>query len=169
MKRAFQSEKVAQMRERFPYRNSPQSLTLESEIKRVAEERGEAIDLTIERLSEFSGIGVRQIYNYRSGKCDIPSSQIPIFCKEFGSNALAMSVLQQCEAAELLESYDIVRLANQSARHTLQVHDDFLAAFDDNVVDGFELTNLKKKKAKAVAHFNQLEQIAEAHYERQAA
>lgn len=169
MKRAFQSNKVVQMRDKFPYRNSPQSLTLESEIKRVAGERGEAIDLTIERLSDFSGVGVRQIYNYRTGKCDIPSSQIPTFCKQFGSNALAMSILHQCEEIEPIETYDIVRLANKSCRETLEVHDDFLSAFEDNVVDGFELTKLKKNKAKAVAHFNQLEEIAEAHYERQRA
>lgn len=162
-------EKVVLMHEKYPYKNSPQSLTLESEIKRIAADRGESIELTIDRLSEFSGVTVRQIYNYRSGKCDIPSGMIPIFCNEFGSNALVMAILKQCKPSEEVESFDIVKLANQSARNTLQTHDRFLEAFDDGTIDGFELNELKKKTAASIADFHRLEQVAEDHYNRRRA
>ena len=160
---------VVQMRDKFPYKDSPQSLTLENEIKRMAAEREESIEKTIRLLAGFSGISERQIYNYRSGKCDIPAGHIPIFCQQFKSNALAMTILQQCEECEPLEAYDIVRLANQSARITLEVHTAFLEAFDDGKIDSFERSKLKKAKAGAVASFNRLDEIADAHYQRQGA
>jgi hypothetical protein len=170
MKRgAPKKPKLVQLHNQYPYKNSPQSLTLDTEIKRIAEDRGESIGLTIKRLAEFSGITERQIYNYISGKCDIPSGQIPVFCREFGSNALAMTILQQCGETLPVEDYDIVRLANKSARETLQAHDAFLEVFDDGDIDGFELNKVKKLKAKAVANFNQLEQIAEDSFNRRRA
>lgn len=163
------NQNLVQINEKFPYKNSPQSLTLENEIKRTANKRGESIGRTIERLAEFSGITERQIYNYISGKCDVPSGQIVVFCREFGSNALVMSILHQCEESKPLEEYDIVRLGNKSARETLAVHDTFFEVFEDGEVDGFELTKLKKSKASAVANFNYLEQIAEDNYKRRRA
>lgn len=158
--------KIVQMHENYPHKNSPQSLTLETEIKRIAGDRGESIGRTIERLAEFSGVGERQIYNYIGGKTDIPAGQIPVFCREFGSNALAMSIIHQCEQTEPIEEYDIVRLGSKSARETLIVHELFMEAFDDGEIDGFELTKLKKSKASAVANFNHLEQIAEDNFQR---
>lgn len=162
-------EKVVQMHQKFPYKNSPQSLTLESEIKRIAVERGETIELTIERLSEFSGVTVRQIYNYRTGKCDIPSGMIPIFCNEFGSNALAMAILKQCQPSEEIENFDIVKLASQSAQKTLGVHQHFLKVFEDDHIDGFEYNESKRKTAEAIADFHRLEQVVEDTYNRRRA
>jgi len=162
-------QKVAEMHKTYPFKNSPQSLTFESEIKRVAKEREDSIEKTIENLSEMSGVTVRQIYNYRNGVTDIPSGLIPIFCKQFGSNALAMSILNQCGETEKIDDYDIVRLANQSAQKTLKVHQDFLVAFEDGKVDGFELMDLKKSTATSVACFHLLEQIAEDNYNRKRA
>jgi len=170
MKRvALPKSNVVAMRDKYPHKNSPQSLTLESEIKRLAADREESIETIISRLVEFSGISERQIYYYRSGKCDIPAGHIPIFCKQFKSNALAMSVLQQCEEYEPLETYDIVRLATASARETLKVHDAFLEIFDDGKVDGFERNKLKKLHAGAIANFNRLNEIAENNYQLHAA
>lgn len=170
MKRgALQKSNIVSMREKYPYNNSPQSLTLENEIKRIAAERGESIEQTIRLLANFSGISERQIYNYRTGKCDIPSSHIPMFCRHFKSNALAMTILQQCDEREPLEAFDIIRVGNQSARLTLQAHDSYFKAFDDGVIDGFELNELKKATAASVASFNQLEEIAEASYQRRTA
>lgn len=157
---------VVPMHEQYQFKNSPQSLTLECEIKRIAGERGESIDQTIKNLADLSGVSERQIYNYRSGKTDIPAGLIPIFCNQFKSNALAMAILRQCCATDDCDGFDIVRLANQSARHTLAAHERFLEAFDDDIIDGFELNELKRQTAAGVANFHRLEQVAEDAYNR---
>lgn len=162
-------DNLLSMREQFPFKNSLQSLTLENEIKRIAAEREESIEETINKLSHLSGITVRQIYNYRNGKTDIPSGLIPVFCRQFGSNALAMAILKQCEPTPEIEDFDLVKLANKSARQTLKAHDRFLEAFEDGKIDGFEINELKKATAGAVANFHRLEGIAEDAYDRQCA
>lgn len=160
---------VVSMHEQYPFKNSPQSLTLECEIKRIAAERDESIDRTIKNLAGLSGVSERQIYNYRNGKTDIPSGLVAVFCNQFGSNALAMAILKQCCRTEDCEDFDIVRLANRSARHTLSAHERFLEAFDDGTIDGFELNELKKQTAAGVSNFHRLEQVAEDAYNRRRA
>lgn len=165
MKRKSEAN-VVSMHEQFPFKNSPQSLTFENEIKRVAREREEPIAKTIEKLATLSGVGERQIYNYRDGKTDIPSGLIPVFCRQFGSNALAMAILGQCEPCAEIDAFDIVQLANESCRKTLEAHNRFLEAFSDGKIDGFEHNELKKATAGAVASFHRLDGIAEADYNR---
>lgn len=160
---------IVEMREQFPFKNSPQSLTLENEIKRIAKEREESIEQTISNLAELSGIGERQIYNYRNGKTDIPAGLLAVFCNQFGSNALAMTILKQCEPCNEMDGFDVVQLANESCRQTLTAHNLFLEAFADGKIDGFENTRLKKAAAGAVACFHRLDGIAEADYQRRRA
>lgn len=160
---------VVLMREQYPFKNSPQSLTFETEIKRIAAEREENIEKTIKKLSELSGVKERQIYNYRTGKTDIPSSLIPIFCNQFGSNALAMAILKQCSPTEEIEDFDIVKLANKSAQLTLKTHSKFLEIFEDKKVDGFERNEVKRLTAAGVASFHQLEQVVDDAYNRRRA
>ncbi len=160
---------VVSIHEQYPFKNSPQSLTLECEIKRIAAERGESIDQTIKHLADLSGLSERHIYNYRTGKTDIPAGLTVVFCNHFGSNALAMAIVQQCCQTADCDGFDIVRLANKSARHTLAAHERFLEAFDDGVIDGFELNELKKQTAAGVANFHRLEQVAENAYNRRRA
>lgn len=163
------ADNVLLMRGEYPYKNSPQSLTLESEIKRIAREREESIEETISKLCKLSGIKERQIYNYRNGKTDIPSGLIPVFCQQFGSNALAMSILRQCGATEEFELFDLVKLASETAQQTLETHRYFLEIFDDGKIDGFEKNEAKKKTATTVASFHRMEQIVEDTYDRQRA
>lgn len=157
---------LAQMREDFPFKNSPQSLTFENEIKRIATEREEPINQTINTLSKMSGVTVRHIYNYRNGKTDIPSGLIPIFCKQFNSNALAMSILTQCETTEEFEGFDLVKLVNKSGQYALGVHGHFLEIFEDDKVTGYELNESKRLTAGAIAVFHRLDQIVEDAYNR---
>ena len=163
------NSKVVSMHEQYPFKNSPQSLTLECEIKRIADERSESIDQTIKNLAALSGLSERQIYNYRTGKTDIPSGLIAVFCNQFGSNALAMAILRQCEVCEEVELFDIVLLANKSAQETLGVHAHFLSAFEDGQIDGFEYNESKRKTANAVAHFHRLDKVVEDAYNRRRA
>lgn len=160
---------VVPMHEQYPFKNSPQSLTLECEIKRIAAERGESIDQTIKNLADLSGLSERQIYNYRTGKTDMPSGLIAVFCNQFGSNALAMAILRQCEPCAEIEAFDLVRLASQSAQETLGVHQHFLKVFDDGQIDGFEMNEVKRKTASGVAWFHRLEQVVEDAYNRRKA
>lgn len=164
-----QLPKVVSMHEQFPFKNSPQSLTFDGEIKRIAEERGETIAEASKKLSKLSGIGERQIYNYRVGKTDIPSGLIPVFCIQFGSNALAKSILGQCGQSAEIEDFDLVKLANRSAQDALGVHQHFLSVFEDGKVTGFELNETKIRTNKAVAVFHRLDQIVEDAYNRRQA
>ncbi len=147
--------------EEYQYKNSPQSLTLSSEIRRVSEETNMPVNAVIKSLAKNCGVSERQIYNYRSGKTDIPIAVVSACCKRFKSSSLALSVLDQCEGMELPEAFDIVRLANRSARATLEAHCEFLQAFNDGTICGAELTRLKEIKAKAISSFHSLEQVAE--------
>lgn len=160
---------VVPLHEQYPFKNSPQSLTLECEIKRIAAERGESIDQTIKILADLSGLSERQIYNYRTGKTDIPSGLIAVFCNQFGSNALAMAILRQCEQCVELEAFDIVQMANRSAQEMLGVHQHFLKVFDDGQIDGFEVNEVKRKTASGVAWFHRLEQVVVDAYNRRRA
>jgi D-mannonate dehydratase len=157
------------MHEQYPFKNSPQSLTLECEIKRVAAERDESIEKTIETLAELSGVGIRQIYNYRVGKTDIPSGLISVFCNQFGSKAMAMAILKQCEQCEEIEAFDIVKLANESCQLTLKAHYKVLEVLDDGKIDGFENNEVKRVVAASVASFHRLEQIVDDGYNRRRA
>lgn len=153
-------------KEEYPFRNSLLALTLDAEIKRIALEREEAVGDTIKKLAKLSGVHERQIYNYRSGKSQIPDDKILIFCKQFRSVALSVAWLQVEAAMDELEELDLVQLANRTCQQVLGAHSAFLEAFDDGKIDGFELTNLKTKRAAAFAGVNRLMEIAEADYQR---
>lgn len=148
-----------------PFKNSPIALTIEAEIKRVAESRDESINETISRLAKFTNLSIRQIYNYRMGKTQVPENLILIFTKQFASTALVSAWLAENEVTEVPDNFDLVRLANKSARQILQTHDSFLEAFEDGHIDGFEITELKKSAAKSVANIKELEHIAELNHQ----
>jgi hypothetical protein len=160
---------LAVIADEYPHRNSPLSLTLDGEIKRLANERGESIEQIQKGIAAFLSISTRQVYNYRMGKTLIPETQILKFCKQF--NSLALATVWLCEESEegLPDDFDFVRFANESARTVLQTHDKYLEAFEDKKINGFELTELKKSTAKSKACLNRLEFIAEANYQRRAA
>lgn len=156
------------MRQEYPAKDSPVALTLENEIIRIALEKGLEIGVVTARLSNAVGVSERHIYDYRNGKTDIPSMLIPKFCREFGSNALAMSVVTLCNETEFDErdAFDLGRFASQSIRNVLQSGDDFLEAFDDGVIDGFELSKLSRSTARIIRDANRLLEVAQVEYQR---
>lgn len=158
---------VVPISQQYPFKDTPLALTLTNEIKRVAEQRGEEIGTVIKHLARFTNLTERQIYNYRTGKTQIPENLILTFCLQFRSTALATAWLLEKDAIDLLDSYDLIRLAGTSARNVLKTHDSFLEAFEDGNIDGFEITKLRQETSGAVASFHQLREIAEAHYLRQ--
>lgn len=163
------ADEIAKKNEEFPFKSSPQSLTLENEIIRVAKEKQIPVADVLSHLAKFSQITERQIYNYRAGKTDIPSSLVPVFCNYFQSKALAMSILIQCNDKEEIDNFEIVKIANDSCRQTLNFHNKFLEAFEDGTIDGYEYIELKKSTAGAIAGFHLLESIVESDYKRRKA
>lgn len=146
----------------YPFKDSILSLVLDSEIKRIANEKGLSVGEVITKLASNTGVCERQIYNYRSGKTDVQASHIPIFCKQFGSNAIALALLNECEETnvEVPDAFDIVSLASKTARHTLKHHELYLKAFDDGEIDGFELSELNQSTASSIRDMKLLQEIA---------
>jgi predicted DNA-binding ribbon-helix-helix protein len=162
-KRAVQIKKSE-----YPHRNSQLSLTFEAEIKRIAEEKQIPVGRLISELTEGTGITERQIYNYRSGRTDLPASLIPIFCKRFGSNALAMRLVEACIEIEYdeMDLFDLGRFASRSVQDVLRGHDDFIDAFDDGIIDGHELSKLSLTSQKMIRNAIRLKEIADNAYRR---
>lgn len=161
--------KSTQITEDYPFKNSLLSLTLESEIKRIAESREESIANTIDNLAKLTGVTPRQIYNYRMGKTQIPDELLLLFCKQFASTAMVSAWLAENEICIVDDLFDLIRLANHSARQVLKTHDQYLEAFDDKKIDGHELTELKKSTANSIACLTNLQTVAEINYQKKAA
>lgn len=151
--------------------HSPVALTFDAEIKRMSIEKGLEIGKVMTKLAGFTGLDERQLYNYRSGKTDIPSLLIPIFCKQFESNALAMSVIGLCDDAnfEEADAFDLVKLCSSTLRDILKGGEEFMAAFDDGKIDGRELTRLKSVRATIIRNTNRLFEVASNAYQRRTA
>ena len=160
---------IVRKHDEYPFKESLLALTLEAEIKRTSEEREESVGSLVKKLAKFAGLSERQIYNYRTGKTQIPENQITTLCKQFRSAALMIAWLQDDAAMDEPEGFDLVQLANRSAQQVLNTHCKYLAAFDDGKIDGFELSELKLATATTVAHFHHLQSIAEADYQRRRA
>lgn len=162
---------TAKMREEYPAKDSLVALTLESEITRIAAEKGLEIGTVTKRLSLAVDVSERHIYDYRNGKTDIPAMLIPKFCREFGSDALAMAVITLCNETEIDErdEFDLGRFASRAVRNVLKGGDDFLEAFDDGVIDGFEIIKLKRSTARIIRDANQLLEIATVEHQRRRA
>lgn len=150
-------------------RLSPVALTFEAEVKRAAAEKGLPIERVMTKLAEFTGVGVSQLYNYRTGKTSIPADLIPELCRQFQSKALAMAVLNACGDVvedEEHEPLDLTRFCSSTVRNMLAGGEEFLEVFDDGKVDGHELTNLSHRAARINRDVHRLLETAEAAHRR---
>lgn len=161
---------IVQMHEQFPYKNTPVQLCFEAEIKRIADQRGEAMVDVVSKLAGLSGVTERQIYNYRAGKTELTPEQIKIFCEQFASIALGMAWLSTFGVEqEDFELYDLSRLASRTVRNVLNAGDEFLEAFEDNKIDGHEMNKLEFAAAKIHRDTVQLIEVARGHHNRRRA
>ncbi len=151
--------------------HSPVALTFYAEIKRLAVDKGIEIGKVMTKLAGFTGLDERQLYNYRTGKTDIPSLLIPVFCKQFESNALAMAVVAMCEPGDTDErdAFDLTKFCSGTIRNMLKGGEEFLDAFDDGRIDGHELIKLKNTRARIVRDANRLVEVASHAHERRCA
>lgn len=151
------------VKDEYPSRLSPVAVTFDAEIKRLAEEKGLSIERAMKKLSGFTGLSISQLYNYRSGKTPIPADLIPTFCKQFGSNALAMTVLAMCETtAEERDAFDLTRLCAKEVGTMLRFGDQFMESFDDGRIDGHEETRLSQSHAKIIRGANRMMEVVRA-------
>ncbi len=124
------------------------ALTFEAEIKRIAGEAGVQIADVMRELSNVSGVSENHLYNYRSGRTDIPGSTIKVFCSIFRSNALASVLMIDEIEFEDDDAYDLARMCNRHVRSMLESGEEFLDAFEDGHIDGHEEIKLARTTAR---------------------
>ena len=143
--------------------NSPLALTFEAEVKRYSIEQDVPVAEIMERLAMHTGLTTGQLYNYRSGKTDIPASLIPEFCRQFKSASLAMTLIGLCEI-ENFEVGDAMDLAAFCARMVINLLEGgkaFMEITEDGKVDGHELIRMKNVAAKITRDVNRSVEITE--------
>lgn len=157
------TRKLEAVKKATPETHSLVALTFDAEIKRIAIEKGREIGEIMAKLAGFTGLDERQLYNYRSGRSDIPALLIPIFCRQFESNALAMAVLSMCDAEHTppADGFDIARFCSESVKEMLECGTDFLNAFEDGRITGHEVAKLKNTRAKIIRSANRLLEAAQ--------
>jgi hypothetical protein len=151
--------------------HSPLALTFDAEIKRISIEKGKPIGEILELLAERSGISWQQLYNYRSGKTDIPASLIPVLCKHIGSNALAMSLVGLCETGDWdpQDAFDLADFCAGTTRDMLAGMQTFIDAARDGEIDGHELLKIKNVTASIVRNAHRTLEVATQMRERRVA
>ncbi len=161
---------IEQKHDEYPFKNTPVTLCFEAEIKRVAEEREEPLGDVTAKLANLSGVGERQIYNYRTGKTEIAPEQIKIFCQQFNSFALGCAWFSTFGIEQdVCDEFDLSRFASQTVRNVLQAGDKFLSAFDDGHIDGHEMNELELASAKIQRDARRLTEVARDAYNRRRA
>ena len=156
---------IEQKHEEYPYKNTPVQLCFEAEITRIAVERDEPLGALTAKLAELSGVGERQIYNYRMGKTEIAPEQIKTFCRQFDSFALGCAWFSTFGIEQdVCDEFDLSRIASRTVRNVLQAGDEFLAAFEDNKIDGHEMNRLELAGAKIHRDTNRLLETARDNY-----
>ncbi len=161
---------IKQKHEEYPYKNTPVTLCFEAEVKRIAEERDEALSEVIAKLARMSGVGERQIYHYRQGKTEISPDLIKIFCQQFNSFALGCAWFSTFGVEqEMCDEFDLSRFASRTVRNVLQAGDKFLSAFDDGKIDGHEMNELELASAQIQRDARRLTEVARDNYNRRRA
>jgi hypothetical protein len=144
--------------------------TLDDEFKRVAKAEGIFIEELVAEVSRLIQKSERQIYNYRSGKWELPGSLIPILCRRFRSRALLIALEEECQdtTIEIPEGFELTLLVSQTVRADLQHYESFLKAFEDGAIDARELAELRESSDRVVLNVRHFEAIAVTDYERRA-
>jgi hypothetical protein len=138
---------------------------LDDEFKRVAKAEGKSMEALVEEIAGLLGKRPRQVYNFRSGKWDVPSQLFPLLCKRFGSLALIDALRDECRAAtaevEVPEEYELTCLVSQTVRDDLRHYEKFLAAFEDGVITEAEMEELHASGARIISNVHKFEAIAQ--------
>ncbi|MBA3241990.1 MAG: hypothetical protein H0T60_12255 [Acidobacteria bacterium] len=143
--------------------------TLDSEFKRVAKVEGKSMERLVNEVAALTGKSPRQLYNFRSGKWDIPAGLFPVLCRRFGSLTLADALREECceeTEVEVPEAYDLTYLVTKTVRDDLHHYEKFLAAFEDGVVSEREMVELRASGERVIGNVKKFEAIAQADLDR---
>lgn len=161
---------IQEKHEEYPFKNTPATLCFEAEITRIAKERAEPLGDVTAKLAKLSGVGERQIYNYRTGKTEIAPEQIKIFCQQFNSFALGCAWFSTFGIEQdVCDEFDLSRIASRTVRNFLTYGEQFLDAFEDGKVDGHEMNRLELAGAQIQRDKDRLIEIARDNYQRRRA
>jgi hypothetical protein len=142
--------------------------TLRAEIRRVARNEDKSIEELVDELKELTDYSVRQIYNFKCGKWDIPSRLIPVLCKRFGSRALLSALADECSdtRVEVPELFDLGKKVAETLRDDMGFYLELVKAFEDGVIQPHELVRLRELSEKCQRGQVEFLEIAGAAYER---
>jgi hypothetical protein len=146
--------------------NFPQ--TLEAEFKRLAKKEQKPMEELVEEIARLVKKSVRQVYNWRSGKWDVPSQLVPVLCRRFGSLALIHALEDECRdiEAEMPEAFDLARLTSQTIREDLLHYERVMVAFEDRTITEGEFGEKVASGARVISNVRQFEAIAQGALER---
>lgn len=144
---------------------------LDGEFKRVAKDEQISMEELVNEVAALTDCSTRQLYNYRSGKWSLPGELIPTLCKRFRSRALLDELIAGCAETpvEVPETFDLTRLVTQTVRDDMHHYEKFLKAFEDGIVEGRELDELRESGARVVENVRKFEAIAVADFRRRQA
>ena len=147
------------------------ALTLDDEFKRVAKAEQISMDELVAECARLVDCSTRQLYNYRSGKWLLPGEMIPALCKRFKSLSLLHALAEGCQetTVEIPEQFELSRLVSQTVREDLKHYEQFLAAFEDGVIEKVELEELRVSGQRVVQNVRYFEAIAVGDFERRSA
>lgn len=146
--------------------NFPQ--TLEAEFKRLAKKEQKPMEELVEEIARLVRKSVRQVYNWRSGKWDVPSQLLPVLCRRFGSLALIHALEDECRdvEVELPETFDLARMTSQTIREDLLHYERVMDAFEDRAITEGEFGELVASGARVISNVRLFEAIAQGALER---
>lgn len=144
---------------------------LDREFKRVAKAEQISMEELVNELATLTNCSTRQLYNYRSGKWSLPGEMIPTLCKRFRSRALLDELIAGCEETpvDVPEAFDLTRLVTQTVRDDMHHYEKFLNAFEDGVIEGRELEELRESGARVIDNVRKFEAIAVADFSKRQA
>lgn len=144
------------------------ALTLDAEFKRVAREEQKSMDDLVTEVAALTGKCARQLYNFRSGKWDLPSSLIPLLCRRFRSRALLDALIDECRGTEVEvpDLFDLTRLISRTVGDDMRHFESYIRAFEDGIVSEQELRELRESGERLISDVRKFEAIAVEDFER---
>ncbi|HYP29386.1 MAG TPA: hypothetical protein VE262_21930 [Blastocatellia bacterium] len=146
------------------------ALLLDSEFHRVAKAEDISMEQLVSEVSILTEYTTRQIYNFRSGKWDIPSSILPVLCKRF--NSLVLLNLLEDEIKEqpvvISDTDDIPQLSIETLGEICTHHYNLLDIINGGRdLDRNTLVEIEEKTERIVQRERALFRLLERAYERQ--
>lgn len=143
------------------------ALALDNELRRVAAEEDVTLDEMVNEIAALIGKTARMLYNYRSGKWDLPSSLIPVLCARFKSHTLLNALAGELKETiiEVPQGIEFSQLAIQILRQICDHHHALIEAYKTEATDLNTLSRLEEQTEQIIQRERHLFTLLEAEYE----